>query len=87
MRPIGALKILLEAGIIPGKRIKRVIHVLLCERRVYHQLGVYARCVGGEEWLKSIITADVVRDGVGDRDIFETASGDLEIVLSVSPRP
>jgi len=91
MRPIDVLKIRLKAGVVPRERVDREIHVLFRERGVDHQLGVWDWCARrrgevGEEGLQSIITADAVRDGIGELDILETAGRDLVIVRWVTPR-
>jgi len=85
MSPGEVFKISLEVGIVPRERVDRVIHIRLRERGVDHKIGV-PRCVRrGVQEVKGIITADVVRYGVGDCDILETAGGDLEIVLWLAP--
>ena len=88
MWPIETSKIRLEAGKVPSKRVDRVIHILFRERGVDHQVGRHAgHCESGytEERLKGVVTADVVRDGVGDLYVLETTGGDLEIVVWVTP--
>ena len=95
MRSINVLKIRLEAGIVPREGASREIHVRFRKRGVDHQLGVYGQCTGRwgeavperEERLEGVITTDMVWDGVGDRDILETAGRDLEIVCRITPRP
>lgn len=92
MRPIDVLKVRLEVGVVPSERVDCEIHVFFCHRGVDHQLGVSSGLarrrgeVGGEERLQSIVTADVVRNGIGDHHILETAGRDLVIVRRVTPR-
>ena len=90
VRPKDAFKIRLEVDIVSRKRVQVVIHARLREGRVDHHLGVYGRCAGdnqsSEEGLEGIIAADVVRNQVGDSDVLETTSGDLEVVLWVTQR-
>jgi len=91
MRPRDACMVYLEAREVPREPIDREIHVRLCERAVDPKLTVHPgrwdktvhRCEGS----KGIITADMVRNGVGDGDILETAGGDLVIVICITPRP
>ena len=91
MRPGGTLKICLEVNKVPRKRVHVVIHIRSRQRRVYQQQRVGRYAGDGDYYetvgLKSEVAADVVRDGVGESDIFETASRDLEIILWVTPRP
>ena len=91
MRPVYVLKIRLEAGIVPCEGVDREIHVRFRERGVDLQLRVWGLSAGGVKWreegLKGIVTADAVRDGVGEREILETAGRDLEIACRVTPRP
>ena len=92
MRSIDVLKIRLEVGVVPRERVDREIHVLFRERGVDHQLGISGGLarrrgeVAGEEGLQGIITADVVRNGIGDLHILETTGRDLVIVRRVTPR-
>jgi len=91
MRPRDAPMVYLEALKVARESVDREIHVRLCECAVDPSLTVHPgrwdkagyRCEGS----KGIITADVVRDGVGDGDILETAGGDLVIVICITPRP
>lgn len=84
MRPGNVLEIRLEVDILPCERGQSKIHIRLRERGVDHQKRVHGRCARdvdtSEEGLKGIITTDVVWNGVGDSDIFETTGGDLEVV-------
>ena len=90
VRPKDAFKIRLEVDIVSRKRVQVVIHARLREGRVDQHLGVYGRCAGdnqsSEEGSEGIIAADVVRNRVGDSDVLETTSGDLEVVLWVTQR-
>ena len=89
VRPGDTLKICLEVNKVPRKRVHVVIHIRSRQRcidqqqRVCRYAGDYYETVG----LKSEVAADVMRDGVGESDIFETASRDLKIILWVTPRP
>ena len=79
----------IESGIVPRKRVHSGIHNRLRERRVDQQLGVLGRAgdeQSPEQGLKSKITTDVVRDGVGDFDILEATGGDLVVVVWITPR-
>ena len=80
----------MEAVKVPSKRVDRVVHILFRKRgvghKVYRQAGRWGPgCT--EEGLKSVVTADVVRDGVGDLYVLETTGGDLKIIFWVAPTP
>ena len=91
MWPRDALKVWLEAVKVPREPVNRSIHIRLREREVDPSLAVHPRrwgeAVHRREGSKGIITADVMRDRVGDRDILETSGGDLVIVIRITPRP
>ena len=86
------LHIHLEAEEITPKRPHEEIDICFRERRVELQRAVQSYAGRGadgrvEEGLEGEIPADVVWDGVGDPDVFEAASGDLEVVIRVAPGP
>ena len=90
MRSRDALRICLETEEITPKRFHDEIDICFCERRVELQRAVQSypgRGADGwvEEGLEGEIPADVVWDGVGDPDVFEAGSGDLEVVVRVAP--
>ena len=91
MGPRDAPMVYLEALKVPCESVDHEIHVRLCERAVDPSLTVHPgrwdKAGDRRKGSKGIITADVVWDGVGDGDIFETAGGDLVIVICVTPRP
>ena len=71
------LEIRLEAGIVPVVVIKRYVHGVLRVRGVDHERGVHSGWWGeairrGEERLKSVVTANVMRCGVGKHNILQT---------------
>jgi len=84
------LEIRLEVGIVPGVVVECYVHSRLRVRGVDHELGDHSGwwteavhwC---EERLKSVFTANVVRDGVGNRDVLQTTRGDLVIICGVTP--
>ena len=84
-----APKMAIESDIVPRIRVHGGIHSRLSECRVDQQLGVLRRAgeeQSSEQGLKSKITTDVVRNGVGDFDILEATGEDLVVVLRVTPR-
>ena len=91
MRPGDTLKICLEVNKVPRKRVHVVIHILSRQRRVDQQQRVGRYAGEGDHYetvgLESEVAADVMRDGIGEYDIFEAASRDLKIILWVTPRP
>jgi hypothetical protein len=91
MRTKEVLEVRLEAGKVAGVVVERDIHSVLCVGGVDHECGVHSGRWGEavrwrEERLKSIITADVVGDGVGEHEVLEATGGDLVIVVRVTPR-
>jgi len=87
--PADTFNIRLEADVITRKRIHSEIHICFRERGVDHQQRVYRWCSGDsdseEEGLKGEITANLVRNGVGESDILEATSRDLEVVRRITP--
>jgi len=91
VRSEDVLEIRLEAGIVPGVVVKRYVHSVLRVRGVDHELGFHSGWWSeavrrGEERLKSVVAADVVRGGVGKHNILQTTGGDLVIIFGVAPR-
>lgn len=84
-----------ESEIIALEVVGKVIYVLLVKRRVGHQVrwgrgsqGVispWGREGGVGEWVKRVVPPDVVRDRICHYHVFESAGGDLEIVVGVTP--
>jgi len=85
------LEIRLEASIVPVEVVKRYVHGVLRVRGVDHERGVHSGRWGeairrGEERLKSVVTANVVRYGVGKHNVLQSTGGDLVIIVGVTPR-
>ena len=90
MRSKDTLCIRLKVEEIPPKRIHDEIHVCFRERRVEHQRGIQSYAgrdavQSCKEGLEGVIPADVVRNGVGKPDVFETTGRDLEVIVRVTP--
>ena len=88
MRAIDVLEIRLEADIVSSKGADGVIDVLFGEcgvdhRRRSHSLGEST----GSNGLNRIVTTDVMWDGISHHDVLETASGNLVVVIRVTPGP
>ena len=85
------LKECLETGIISRKRVQSVIHFRLRERRVDVQIRVYGSGAGetsyAKEGLEGDVTANVMRNGVGDFDVLKATGKDLVVVRRVTPGP
>lgn len=90
MRSREVLKIQLETGIIAVKRVQNIIHIRLRKCRVDHCLRVHRHAVDtghAEEGLEGEVTANVVRNGVGNLDILEATGEDLVVIVRVTPGP
>ena len=91
VRTEDVLEVRLEAGVVSGVIVKGDIHGIGGVRVVDRQCGINTdRCAEAVGWreerLKGKVTADMMRDGVGDRNVLETASRDLVVIVCVTPR-
>ena len=91
MRAVEVLEVGLEAGVVASERVHEVFHVRSGEGGVDHHVRVdnAGWCAGevgpAEEGLKGVIAADTVSRGVGKLEVLETTSGDLVVIIGVTP--
>ena len=94
MGPVPALNPRLERNVIPRERAHGIVNNFARERRVEHQVGVRRWRAVGAKWgrpscskegLKGEIPADIVRNGIGNLHILESAGGDFIVICWIAP--